>query len=275
MSFFTKRYEDWGFEGTYEYVPKKYLRVNTLRTRNLPPRFKLKKIEGIPFCYLTEADFSLPSSPEYLLGEFYIQDSSTQLAAMVLNPKETDHVLDVAAAPGGKTTHLAALMNNKGLIVSVDPNAQRLERLSNALERLGVTNAFVLQKDGQYVSDLKMEFDKVLLDVPCSGNFSIDPEWFSKRDLEGIKTNARLQRKLLAAGVDVCKSGGDILYCTCSLEREEDEDVIEWALQELPVELVPIDMQYGVPGITPKTRLCKRIWPGEMQGFFMAKLRKK
>jgi NOL1/NOP2/sun family putative RNA methylase len=274
MRLFTRRYEEWGYQGSYEKIEKKYLRINTLRTKTLPKKFNLVKVPFLEDGYESKADFSLASSPEYLQGLFYLQDASTQLAAEVLNPQQTDRVLDMAAAPGGKTTHLAARMKNKGVIVALDSSHGRIQKLKNNLERLGVANCVVYQKDAQYVSDLNMQFDKVLLDAPCSGNFSLDAQWFEKRDFEGINANARLQKKLLRSAVGVCKPGGIVLYCTCSLEKEENEDVIEWALDELNVELVPINEDVGVAGITEKTALCKRIWPGETQGFFLAKLKK-
>lgn len=274
MRFFTKRYEKWGYDGAYEIVPKKHIRLNTIKAKTLAKKFNGKKVKFLEDGYEVDVDFSIPSSPEYLRGEIYMQDGATQLCAEVLDPKEGDVVLDMAAAPGGKTTHLAARMKNKGVLIALDSVHGRIQKLNNNLERLGVKNCVVYQKDAQYVSDLELQFDKILLDAPCSGNFSIDKDWFEKRDMEGIMANVRLQKRLLRAAVANCKVGGEILYSTCSLEKEEDEDIIEWALEELDVELMPIEKSLGSKGITKNTRFCKRIWPGETQGFFLAKLKK-
>ena len=130
---------------------------------------------------------------------------------MVLKPNEKDLVLDMSAAPGGKTTQLAAYMNNKGTIVALDNNVKRLESLRNNIERLGVMNTIIYNKDARFVSDFGIEFDKILLDAPCSGTFTTEEKWLENKTIEGIKERARLQRELLKAAVKVLKHGGVML----------------------------------------------------------------
>lgn len=222
---------------------------------------KLEKIDGLDFGYRYSASFSLGSTPEYLQGFYYLQETASQFAAKTLNPLPGDHVLDMCAAPGSKTTHLAQLMKNEGVIVALDNKTWRLSALRNNLERCGVTNTIVYNKDARYVRDFKQQFDKILLDAPCSGNFLLDDDWFEKRTLEDIKTNSTVQRQLVQAGFDVLKTNGTLVYSTCSLEPEEDEEVIEWAKQELGCKVIS----------------QKRFWPDvtHTQGFFIAVLQKK
>jgi 16S rRNA C967 or C1407 C5-methylase (RsmB/RsmF family) len=120
-------------------------------------------------------------------------------------------------------------------------------------------------------------FDKVLLDAPCSGNFVTDSAWFEKRSIEGIRLMAKTQKELLRAAVRVLKPSGTLVYSTCSLEPEEDEDVIEWALDTFPIKLVETGLNVGDSGITDRTKLCRRFWPEKTgtQGFFIAKMQLK
>ncbi len=145
--------------------------------------------------------------------------------------------------------------------------------LKNNLERCGVKNCLSYQKDAVHAADLGMKFDKILLDAPCSGNFTTDSDWLEKRDLEGVRSMARTQKALLKSAVGVLKKGGVIVYSTCSLEPEEDEEVVEWVLDNLPLKLVGTELDVGDPGITERTVLCRRFWPDktDTQGFFLAK----
>lgn len=245
----------------------KAIRINTLKITEKDLKLRLKKegvkltkIEDLKYGYTFEAKFSLGSTPEYLQGYYYLQEKASQIVAEKLNPQPGEIVLDMAAAPGSKTTHMAQLMENKGTIVALDNNTHRLHSLRNNLERCGVTNTILYNKDARYVTDFRQKFDKVLLDAPCSGNFCIDKNWFEKRTLEDIKNNGKTQKQLLRAAEMVLKEGGTMIYSTCSLEPEEDENVVEWALEELDLELIE----------------QKKYWPDveKTQGFFIALLRK-
>ena len=153
------------------------------------------------------------------------------------------------------------------------------------LERMGIANCIVYKKDGQDVSDLGIKFDKILLDAPCSGNFIVDPKWFDKKSLEGFRERTELQKKLLKAAVSVLKDGGVLVYSTCSMEPEDDEIVIDWALKNLPIKLEKIDLGIGTPAIAEfegqkfdsEINKCIRIVPflTNTQPFFIAKIVKK
>jgi NOL1/NOP2/sun family putative RNA methylase len=282
MNFFLKRYNELGHDIDPSKIElKRSIRVNTLKKseQEIVNRLKKKKIKlnKIPFLdhgYWAEAEFSLSSTPEYLQGYFYIQEAASQLPVKVLKPEKNDLVLDMCAAPGSKTTQLAQYMQNQGRIIALDSNTSRLKPLKNNIERCGVKNCITYQKDAAHADDLDLKFDKVLLDAPCSGNFTTDPAWFDKRNIEDINSLARTQKSLLRAAIQVLKPSGILVYSTCSLEPEEDEEVIEWALDNLPIKLAPTGLKIGDTGITEKTALCTRFWPEKThtQGFFIAKI---
>jgi len=274
---FLRRYELWGYPQSPPVSLPVVIRINTLKPK---PKFldevKLTKLPFLTHGYSVDAPFSLASSPQFLKGQLYIQEAASQLAAQVLNPKPTDVVLDLCASPGSKTTHLAQLMNNSGKIIANDVEEKRIQKLIFNLERCGVKNVFVTQQDA-LTATFDTQFDKILLDAPCSGNFVIDANWFEKRTIIDCKERAHIQKKMLAHAFSYLKPGGQLLYCTCSLEREENEGVVEHVLEALSeISLVPID-SIGEPGLTPSTALCKRLWPSlhHTQGFFMALFEKK
>ncbi|MGV8163197.1 MAG: NOL1/NOP2/sun family putative RNA methylase [Candidatus Nanoarchaeia archaeon] len=292
MNFLT-RYEELGQSFRPKGLePKKSLRINTLKINPDVLKKRLEKnsvkLEKIPYTqngYFYEADFSLGSTPEYLQGYYYLQEAASQIPAQELNPSEYDLVLDMAASPGSKTTHLAQIMENKGIIMAVDNDRRRLESLKNNLERSSVTNTILLKKDSRFITDLNMKFDKILLDAPCSGNFCIEPDYFAKRTLNDLHQKSKVQKELLVAAVKSLKKGGLLVYSTCSLEPEEDEMVIDWLLKEYSdIHLEKIDADIGtagnvqVFGRTLDKSLCltRKLWPHitGTEGFFIAKLRK-
>ncbi len=293
MSFFENRYRKMCPDFTTETSVRQALRVNTLKTdaRALVKRLEKNKVklEKIPFLkdgYWCKAEFSLGATPEYLLGHYYLQGAASQLVGEALDPRPGETVLDMAAAPGSKTTQLAQLMKGQGTIVALDSNVQRLASLRNNCERLLVKNVVMLKKDARYAPDLGIEFDKVLLDAPCSGNFCSEPDWFAKRRIEDIKQNGRVQKELLKAAHKVLKKDGVLVYSTCSLEPEEDELIIDWFLNKFEdIELLDMKLPLGDEGITawegkelsPELAKTRRFWPHKTQteGFFIAKLRKK
>jgi tRNA (cytosine40_48-C5)-methyltransferase len=287
MNFFIKRYEKLCEDFTKGEV-KKSLRVNTLKIKpeDLAKRLrkkgvKLEKIKWLNNGYYYESEFSLGATPEYLLGLYYLQENASQKAVEVLAPAEKDLVLDMCAAPGSKTTYLSQVMSNKGQIIAIDSHNRRLKSLVHNLERMGCKNVLVYQKDAQYVDDLGLKFDKVLLDAPCSGNYALDKNWFLKRDIDGIKNNARTQKNLIRAGLRVLKKGGTLVYSTCSLEPEENEMTIDWALEKFNIELIELN-NFGIEAYTEflgkkvnsEIKKCRRLWPHlHGSGFFVAKMK--
>ncbi|MBN1792150.1 RsmB/NOP family class I SAM-dependent RNA methyltransferase [Candidatus Woesearchaeota archaeon] len=294
MNQFLERYEKLGemFDPKSIVVPHA-LRVNTLKIDDSSLKKRLNaELEKIPFLshgYYFKSSFTVGAMPEHFLGLIYIQEAASQLPAEVLDPRPGELVLDMAAAPGSKTTQMAAMMENKGVLVALDASNPRLPALKNNLERCGVSNCLVYKKDAAFAEDftdeLGREFDKVLLDAPCSGNFATDKDWFAKRKVSDLKEMVKVQRKLIDAGLAVLKKGGVMVYSTCSLEPEENEENIDWLLSSYEdVELEKIGVHVGEPGLTgvfgrklnPNVALCKRLWPHKTgtQGFFIAKIRK-
>jgi NOL1/NOP2/sun family putative RNA methylase len=272
---------------------KQSLRVNTLRIdeNKIVDRLKklgvkLSKISFTDYGYYYDAKFSLGATAEYLNGYYYLQEAASQLPPQILNPKPEEAVLDMCAAPGSKTTALAQYMHNKGTIIALDSEPRRLFALRNNIERCGIANTIIYKKDARFVFDLGIEFDRILLDAPCSGNYVIEEDFFLKKNLEGIRERSRLQKELLKAAVKVLKKGGTLVYSTCSLEPEEDEMNIDWLLSKYPgMRLEDTGLRIGDSGLTnvfgkklnPEISKCRRFWPEKTgtEGFFIAKLTKK
>lgn len=230
--------------------------------------------------HVDERPFSLGASFEYLLGLYSIQEAAAQFPVEVLDPHPGEAVLDVCAAPGGKTTQIAAAMTNAGAVVAVDVSRERLYALENNLERCGVTNCLAYWEDANAMDFKGKQFDRVLLDAPCSGNYVADRSWFSKRTLKDVGLNAERQRELLGTAVKLLKPGGVLVYTTCSLEPEEDELNVQWLLDNNDLKLEGIEGS-GSPALTEifgdelngEIAKCRRFWPDETgtQGFFVAK----
>ena len=268
-------------------------RVNTLRvdvsklTKMLNKKgFQFKRIpwarEG--FC-LTREPFSITSTPEYLGGLIYIQEASSMYPPVALEPKPGEIVADMAAAPGGKTSYMAQLMENKGVIYAFDVGGDRLKETRLNLSRLGVTNTILVHKSSLYMGELGIEFDKILLDAPCTGSGTIhkNPERKANRTIKDVKFCQNLQIQMIKVALENLKVGGVLVYSTCSLEPEENEFVIQWALDNFDVTLLPL--RFGEPALTSPFDIelsseltkARRFYPDEhnTSGFFVAKVQKK
>jgi NOL1/NOP2/sun family putative RNA methylase len=287
--FFVRRYRQLGW--TYEPVEsRRAIRVNTMNanTAEIVDRMESRgvQLETIPFLedgfWVTESDFSVGAAAEYLLGLYSIQEAAAQIPVRLFAQLKHKLVLDACAAPGGKTVQLANLMQNTGAIIALDIKKQRLAALSNHLERCRVENVIAYNMDAKQTSQLNLKFDRILLDMPCSGNFATDKDWFSRRTIKDVKNNVRLQRGILAEATNVLKDDGEVVYSTCSLEPEEDELNIDWAIENLALQTEKINC-LGEKGSTCifgqeldiSIENCRRIWPGQTQGFFICKLRKR
>jgi NOL1/NOP2/sun family putative RNA methylase len=221
------------------------------------------------------------ATAEYLLGMYSIQEAAAQIPATLFTALKGKTVLDGCAAPGGKTVQLADLMANSGTITALDINKKRLAAMANHLERCHISNTIVCNLDARQAAKLNRTFDRILLDVPCSGNFASDKEWFNRRTFADVERNVQVQKEILAEAVKCLASDGEIVYSTCSLEPEEDELNMDWALKNLGLQIQEVDC-LGENGLTevfgrkldPSVAHCKRIWPGQTQGFFVCKLKK-
>ena len=286
--FFVHRYEQMGWE--YSDVElKQSIRINTTRAgqEEVVERLESRGVafEKIPFLesgyWVRSSMFSLGATSEYLLGLYSIQEAAAQLPVLLFSQLEDKSVLDACAAPGGKTVQLADLMRNTGAIVALDIKRQRLFALTNQLERCNVENTMVYQQDARRASSLGMKFDRILLDVPCSGNYASDSNWFSRRTIHDVERNAQLQRQILSESAKILKADGEIIYSTCSLEPEENELNVDWAMRTLSLraERVSCHGEKALANVLGRrldglVENCRRIWPSQTQGFFVCKLRK-
>jgi NOL1/NOP2/sun family putative RNA methylase len=287
--FFLHRYKRLGW--TYEGVRlEQAIRINTMNAQQervierLRQRgVKLEKITYLRQGYWVRSKFSVGATAEYLLGLYSTQEAAAQIPATLFSDLSRRKVLDACAAPGGKTVQLADLMMNDGVIVALDVRKQRLMALANQLERCRVRNTVVYDLDARRVSRLdRKKFDRILLDMPCSGNFAADKAWFRNRTLTDVERNAKLQREILAEATRVISEDGEVVYSTCSLEPEEDELNIDWAVRSLKLEVEEVDCcgQEALTNVFGKrldssVSRARRIWPGRTQGFFVCKLRRR
>merc|ERR1719290_116220 len=275
------------------------IRTNSLKTRrrdlaqalinrgvNLDPVGKWSKVGLVVY----SASVPLGATPEYLAGHYILQGASSLLPVMALAPQEGERVLDMAAAPGGKTTHIAALMKNTGMVLANDANRDRCKAVVCNCHRLGITNTVVCNKDGRKLPKVMTGFDRVLLDAPCSGTGVISKDQSAKqsKDDQDIHLCSHLQKELILAAIDCLdhksKTGGYLVYSTCSILPEENENVVDYVLRKRHVKLVPTGLDFGVEGFTkyrekryhPTMNLCKRYYPHthNMDGFFVAKIKK-
>jgi len=266
------------------------MRINTCNAKEAEVTRRLEsrgvELEPISFVqhgyWICKSPFSVGATAEYLLGYYSIQEAAAQIPAALFTGLEDKMVLDACAAPGGKTVQLADLMHNTGVIFALDIEKRRLTALANHLERCHIENTIAYLMDARSVSHLKIKFDRILLDVPCSGNFATDKQWFQRRTIEDVQRNAELQRQILTEAVRTLRDDGEIVYSTCSLEPEENELNIDWATKHLNVQAEPI-VCYGETASTEilgkqlssSIANCKRIWPTQTQGFFVCKLKKR
>jgi NOL1/NOP2/sun family putative RNA methylase len=287
--FFVNRYHELG----WKFKPvllKQAIRINTMNADENEVIKRLSsrgvELEKIPFLsngyWVTKSKVSVGATTDYLLGLYSIQEAAAQIPATVFTDLKDKTVLDACAAPGGKTIQLADLMRNTGAIIALDVEKRRLTALSNQLERCRVKNTIVYFCDARQASKPKVQFDCVLLDVPCSGNFAADKRWFKNRTLKDVERNAAVQRDILAEAAKIVKPDGEIVYSTCSLEPEENELNMDWAIRTLNLKTEKLDC-YGDKAPTDifgkkldsSIENCRRIWPGLTQGFFICKLRKR
>jgi len=275
----------------YEAKLTKVIRLNSLRSlySETTKLLKEKKVElkDIPDIEegkeIINSSIPIGATPEYLNGYYMLQGKNSMYPSKVLDPKEEEVVGDFAAAPGGKTTHLAQLMENKGNIIALEISANRCRSLKSNLARMGVKNVITLRMDTRNATALDIKFDKILLDAPCSGSGIIasDPTRKSSKILQDIKEYHDYQFMLLEESVKSLKKEGEIVYCTCSLEPEENELVISEILKKFDLSLVKLNIP-GEPALSqfedykfhPEINLAKRLYPHKTngEGFFIAKM---
>ncbi len=227
--------------------------------------------------------------PYYYAGLYYLQEPSAMSPAAFLPIEEGDRVLDMCAAPGGKTTELGAKLNGTGILYANDLSQSRARALLKNIELFGITNSVVLSEPPEkLLSKCCGYFDKILIDAPCSGEgmFRKEPSIMHNWEQVGTMFYAEIQRRITVVGAKLLKQGGTMLYSTCTFSPEEDEEAIVHLLEECPyMELIPLPMFDGfdighnewASKPVPHMDYCRRLWPHRIQGegHFLALLRKK
>ncbi len=264
---------------TYITSLKPTFRVNTLKI-SLEEFLSITTIplkpSPLPFAFYAEK--SVGKTLEYALGYIHPQSLSSMLPPLALNPQPHSAVLDISAAPGSKTTQMAAMMGNTGVIVANDVKIERLSPLVANIERLGVLNTIVTRQDGRRLPYENL-FHYALVDVPCS-SLGSDPKAHHRFTRRRERDFARIQKALLRAAYRALKPGGKLLYSTCTLTVWENEQVVASFLEESDAELLPISLPYHIPhekglreyGMERAWRIYP--WHLKSEGFFMALLGK-
>lgn len=275
------------------------IRTNTLKTKrrnlaqalisrgvNLDPLGKWTKVGLVVY----DSPVPIGATPEYLAGHYMIQGASSFLPVMSLAPQPGERVLDMCAAPGGKTSYIAQLMKNTGFIFVNDVNKDRLKAVIGNIHRLGIANTAISNYDARSFPTVMGNFSRVLLDAPCSGTgvISKDPTVKAGKTEDDIFRCSHLQKELILAAIDSCNAsdtkGGYVVYCTCSIMVQENEEVVNYALNRRNVKLVSTGLDFGTDGFTrfrehrfhPTLKMTKRFYPHthNMDGFYIAKLKK-
>ena len=256
--------------------------VLTKRGVNVEPLEKWSKVGLQVF----ESNVPIAGTVEYLAGHYMLQSAVSFLPVMALAPQEDERVLDMAAAPGGKTTYIAQLMKNSGVLFANDVSEPRIKSLNANIQRLGVTNCIVTNYDGIGYSQIMSNFDRILLDAPCTGSgiISRDKSIKTSKSLADVQRASQLQRKLLLSAIDACKPGGYVVYSTCSFLVDENEAVADYAIRRRHVQCVEMGLPFGRPGYTKYRHLrlhasvanTRRFFPHvhNMDGFYVCKFRK-
>ncbi len=262
------------------------LRINTIKTTK-EEVLNILKDNNITYEEITWYDNALVITNKteenlkklsiYQEGKIYLQSLSSQLPPLFLNPKENESILDMAAAPGGKTTEIAALSNNKAMITAIEKNKIRSERLQYNIDKQEAKKVTVLNTDARFLNEYFM-FDKILLDAPCSGSGTFTNNEFNNFNEDLVSRSTKFQASLITEAIKHLKVGGELEYSTCSILKEENESIIENILKSnTNIELIPLELsKYNdIPKLptTIEGTLC--ILPTNYyEGFFVAKIRR-
>lgn len=290
------------FKACYSKPHYSGLRVNTLKItpeefEKICP-FSIKRIPWIPNGYYYDGDQQPAKHPYYYAGLYYIQEPSAMTPASLLPITPGDKVLDVCAAPGGKSTELGAKLKGEGVLVSNDISNSRAKALLKNIELLGISNALVVSESPNKLAEVFPEyFDKILIDAPCSGEgmFRKSPAIMKNWEQYGVDYYNKLQKEIITFAAQMLKPGGLMLYSTCTFSPEEDEGTISYLLEQFPefqvINAIPDkDIQEKL-GITydgfdfgrpewgngrEELKHCIRLWPHKIhgEGHFIALLRK-
>lgn len=277
----------------YCFTPlRRAIRVNTLKISvdKLKERLPSWNLEQVPWCregfwVKNEERKDVGNLIEHTLGYFYVQEPASMIPPVILKPQPGERILDMCASPGSKSTQIAQYMDNKGILVANDYKGIRLKPLALNIQRMGIRNAVTSISFGQNMKE--PQFDKILLDAPCSGTGTIRKslKTIDIWNINMIHKLADTQKKLASNAINLLKPGGILVYSTCSVEPEEDEGVISYLLDNHDVELEDIELDlnrsepvtvYQGKKYNEEVKRCLRMWPqdNDTEGFFVARLRK-
>lgn len=273
----------------YQTKRKTTLRINTIKCNieEIKKELEKEKIEYETIKWSKEAliiknadEKTIQEMEIYKNGKIYLQSLSSMLPPIILEPKEGTDILDMAAAPGGKTTQIAAITNNKAHITACEKNKIRAERLKYNVDKQGATCVFIMPKDSRFIDDF-FSFDQILLDAPCSGSGTLDyndanvEKYFTEQLIE---RSSKTQKTLLSKAIKLLKPGHEMVYSTCSILDCENEDVVSSVIKNGNIEIVPINFEgmEELPILPTKIFGTLCVKPTELyEGFFVAKIRKK
>lgn len=281
-------------------VRRPTFRVNTLKAskQEIMTTFRqmgisVSEFAAIPGCFIANqaTDRELLKLEITQAGKIYLQSISSQMPPLILEPKPGETILDIAAAPGSKTSQICAFMQNQGVIDAVEPDFIRVQRLEHNLKLLGATIVNVHQSRGEsFCNGVENKYDRVLVDAPCSGEgrFCVyDKSSYAAYRADDVNKFHKIQAKLLKAAMNAVKPGGTVLYSTCTLNRFENEEVLQDALSNFNCKIVPLpkNLTTLTEALTPISstptypKLRKdisnaiRIVPStRVEGFFLAKI---
>jgi len=292
------------YEEILKKEPVRSIRVNTLK---ISPEKLKKRLEekgwkinqpwkDYPEVMIIESNLEpgeLGRALEHLLGYYYVQELASMLPIIVLKPKPNETILDLCAAPGSKTTQIAAEMKNTGLIIANEIHLGRIKILASNLERCGVTNTIITRKEGRALckrlKQKDFKFDKILLDAPCSGEGTLrsTPITYQMWNFKTIRRLSRLQKQLFEAAFEILKIGGEIIYSTCTHAPEENEEIIDYVIKRfgdkikmeeisLPIKCRPGISKWKDKEYDKKVKQACRIYPQDnnTEGFFITKFRR-
>ena len=233
----------------------------------------------------------LGKSLEHQLGYYYVQEVTSMMPILALDPRPGERVLDLCSSPGSKTTQAAMFMQNKGTIIANEVSLGRIQILASNLERCGVSNTIITKKDGIYLGELlnkqEFKFDKILIDAPCSGEgtFRSSPKGMLMWNINTVKKLSKIQKNLIKSAYKLLKENGVLIYSTCTHAPEENEEIVDFAIKELGMKVesfkLPLTCRFGITKwqnqeYSKEVKHCCRIYPqdSDSEGFFIAKLKK-
>ena len=277
---------------------RRSIRVNTLKISVKELKERLEEVWNlgqIPWCkegfwieHVKKERRDIGNLIEHSLGYFYIQEAASMIPSIVLEPEQDEIILDIAASPGSKTTQIAQYMQNRGILIANDYTYERMKPLSINLQRCGVTNSIITLMEGQWFRKSGIEFDRILVDAPCSGTGTIRKslKTIGIWNPDMVRRLSITQKQLIETGFNLLKENGTLVYSTCSLEPEENEGVVDFLLKKYEnarLEDIKLNIKRSSPILefenkeySEELKKCLRIWPqdNDTEGFFVAKIRK-